>query len=85
MQMLDGCSTNTSLKSYSWKCSSLLVIDFLLPTYKVAIGTPEFKRIWLSATFIICPLLRHSLYKIMHTPPPVLMRNPNVLAPPIFL
>ena len=53
--MLDGCSTNTSLKSYSWKCSSLLVIDFLLPTYKVAIGTPEFKQIWLSATFVILP------------------------------
>ena len=36
-----------------------------MPTYKVAIGTPEFKRIWLSATFVILPFLRHSLYKIM--------------------
>ena len=36
-----------------------------MPTYKVAIGTPEFKRIWLSATFVIWPLLRHSFYKIM--------------------
>ena len=42
-----------------------VVIDFLVPTYKVAIGTPEFKRIWLSATFVILPFLRHSLYKIM--------------------
>ena len=31
-----------------------------MPTYKVAIGTPEFKRIWLSATFVILPLQNHA-------------------------
>ena len=33
------------------------MIDFLLPTYKeLQFGRPEFKRIWLSATFVTLPL-----------------------------